>query len=156
MPAKPFERSAERAKKKFIASLKTGKFVGHPHMKWIAPDLFEFYQRENEPFYFERRDGEIIKPMRMSTDGGSIPKFVSWLPGFSPWEYGPAYILHDWEFEAHRRQLTKKSFAAVNLTLAEAILTLMKTKVCRYNESSLYDIYCAVMSPVGRSIWDGA
>jgi Protein of unknown function (DUF1353) len=42
-----------------------------------------------------------IKPGLMFTDGGSIPRTFWSFDGLSPWEYGPAFILHDWIFSRH-------------------------------------------------------
>ncbi|RNC82869.1 MAG: DUF1353 domain-containing protein [Phycisphaera sp.] len=38
----------------------------------------------------------------MYTDGGSIPRVFWSIPGYSPWGYAPAYIIHDWIFSVHQ------------------------------------------------------
>ena len=135
----------------------------------MGPDLFEYTLDPEDPFRCERHDAdgnvlEVIIPERMTTDGGSIPRIAQSLPGFSPWEYGPAYLIHDWEFEAHDRAREggppfDKSFEAVNRTLAEGILTLMRHGYRHYerpatSKDRVFSIYNAVNSAIGRAIWD--
>jgi hypothetical protein len=95
----------------------------------------------------------------MTTTGGSIPRFFHVFDKLSPWEYGPAYMIHDWEFHAHHQKILNKSFKKVNLTLAEAIFTLMtvgyKGTILELNMTALKAIYLGVMSPVGKMVWNG-
>jgi len=139
----------------FFNEVKIGVFKGIPNLRWVGPDRFEFFQDTSNPFQFHRYNGEIINPEQMYTDGGSIPRIVQSMPDLSPWEYGPAYIIHDWEFEAHHRNLNQKTFDAVNRTLAEGIKTLMDACIVQKNYVALYTIWLAVSSPVAKSIWNG-
>ena len=50
------------------------------------------------PLRFRGSDGREIRPGRMFTDGGSIPRLFWSVRGFSPWGYAPAYVMHDWLF----------------------------------------------------------
>ena len=103
---------------------------------------------------------EIIQPGPMTTDGGSIPIAAQIITGRTPWEYGPAYMIHDWEFHRHDVDSGfRKSFKQVNLTLAEAIWTLMNTGYLNYkkprkNYRNVHTIYSGVMSPIARAIWN--
>jgi hypothetical protein len=165
-----FQKKLRAKVDRFIRSLPLGRFEGRFSLEWIAPDLFRYHPDAADPFRYVRMDShgsvrEIIQPQTMETDGGSIPRFAQIIPGLSPWEYGPAYLIHDWEFEAYDRSREEpgfvfdKTFEEVNLTLAEAIWTLMKEgygdcpkpKTCKHN---VYTIYRAVMSPIGREIWE--
>jgi hypothetical protein len=138
----------------FFESIKIGTFVGIPHLRWVGPDRFEFFQNDNNPFKFQRNSGETITPQQMFTDGGSIPRIVQSMPDLSPWEYGAAYIIHDWEFEAHHLGLSTKSFEDVNRTLAEGIKTLMEAGIVQKSYIALYTIWLAVSSPVAKAVWD--
>lgn len=60
-----------------------------------------------------------IKPQLMFTDGGSIPRSFWSFDGLSPWEYGPAFIIHDWMFNQH---YCKKEAYPVSLDEANDIL----------------------------------
>jgi len=131
-----------------------GSFQGKPHLCWVAPNSFEFFQPPGEPpFSFTRHTGELIVPGTMTTDGGSIPQLFQGIPGFSSWEFGPAFIVHDWEFQQHDHG-APKSFEEANLTLAEGIWTLMTQGVTRKDKLLMTAIWAAVSSPVGRHIWD--
>jgi len=138
----------------FFNDIKPGVFKGIPHIRWVGPDRFEFFQDPSNPFQFHRHNGDTIEPQQMFTDGGSIPRIVQSMPDLSPWEYGPAYIIHDWEFEAHHRGIGTKSFDEVNLTLAEGIKTLMDAGIVKKNYVALYTIWLAVSSQIAKSIWD--
>ena len=169
MPRPNHVKRAKARRDKFIKSLNIGKFEGKFSLEWIGPDLFRYIPDKTEPFHFIRKDSngqplDTVQPEIMETDGGSIPKIAQVFIGTSSWEYGPAYMIHDWEFEAHDRARDNasfdfdKSFEEVNLTLVEAIWTLMKEGYLNYpkpkiNKGNVYTIYQGVMSPIARSIW---
>ena len=139
----------------FFKEIEIGVFKGIPNLRWVGPDRFEYFQDPSNLFQFQRHNGDIIEPQQMYTDGGSIPRIVQSMPDLSPWEYGPAYIIHDWEFEAHHRGISQKSFDDVNRTLVEGIKTLMEASIVQKNYVALYTIWLAVSSPVAKAIWDG-
>lgn len=145
---------------KFIDSLEVGEFKGDFTLEWIGPDRFQYEPHPLMPFTFIRGNGEEITPEGMETDGGSIPRFAQCLMSTSPWEYGPAYMIHDWEFYRHDFDPNfDKSFEEVNLTLAEALWTLMNKG---YNDSDfppnskslVHGVYSGVMTPICRAVWD--
>jgi len=84
----------------------------------------------------------------MVTDAGTIPQILWTLPGFSPWEFGPAYIIHDWEFRSRACHKLKKSFFDVNQTLMEGIKTLMESGHCEKNLTAFrlisYSLHTAI------------
>lgn len=133
---------------------KLGKFSGWPRLEWHAPRSYEFDQYPNDEFSFARSTNEVIVPKAMNTDAGSIPRVAWSIPGLSPWDYLPAYLIHDWDFEAHHRGISDRTFEEVNLTLAEGIYTLWKTGVAESDPVRIEIIYRAVSSPFGRHIWD--
>jgi hypothetical protein len=81
-----------------------GVIVGRPNIEWVKPDKFIFDRSKNQSFCFHRFNGEVIKPGSIETDGGSIPRLLWIERGYSPWTFAPAYLIHDWLYEAHRRR----------------------------------------------------
>jgi hypothetical protein len=99
----------------------TGRFSGEPRMVAIAPNTFFFFQpKEDERFAFttHKRDKALslkggrgkfrwpewrIEPGEMITTGASVPRRLWYVPGFSPFDYTRAALIHDWLFEAHHR-----------------------------------------------------
>ena len=158
------EKQLEKRHKEFVNGLKMGEFVGHFSLEWRGPESFTYHPDPDDPFQYIRNLGdgntEIIQPGPMITDGGSIPIIAQVLTGRTPWEYGPAYMIHDWEFNRHDNDPDyHKSFEQVNLTLAEAIWTLMNNGYLKYkkpkkNYRNVHTIYSGVMSPIARVIWD--
>jgi len=134
----------------------SGKFEGGVDVRWIKPDRF-MYIPESDPIRFTTSSNRIIAPQRMYTDGGSVPRLFWGVPGYSPWGYAPAYIVHDWLFAAHHcdlpeyRDITFEQSATI---LAEGIKTLMVSKTAPMDETTLWSIYEAVRSPVAKSLWD--
>ena len=80
-----------------------GVIVGRPTIEWVKPDKFVYDEEKNKTFAFVRPNGELIQPGSIETDGGSIPRLLWFQQDFSPWTYAPAYVIHDWMYEAHRR-----------------------------------------------------
>jgi hypothetical protein len=133
-----------------------GRFVGEPRLEWLGLRRYRFFQDPDAPFYFERSTGEQVKPGEMITDGGTIPRAAWSIPGFSPWDFMPAYVIHDWDFQAHWDGKSERSFEQANLTLAEGLYTLMKTGAASCDLLKIEIIYRAVSSPIGRHGWDKA
>ncbi len=141
-----------------------GEFTGRFSLEWCGPESFNYSPDPTDPFRYIRNTGagksEIIQPGPMTTNGGSIPAIAQAITGRTSWEYGPAYIIHDWEFYRHDIDPGfRKSFNQVNLTLAEAIWTLMnkgylKTEKPKADSANVHTIYSGVMSPIARAIWD--
>lgn len=137
----------------------TGIFQGTLDVRWIKPDRFIYMPDKDDPLRFTTADGRVLQPLAMYTDGGSIPRLFWSMPGYSPWGYAPAYIIHDWVFLAHHcrfdeyRDITFERSAQL---LAEGIKTLMESGTAPREETILWSIYEAVRSPVARSLWDSA
>lgn len=163
-PRNQSKKRFEKRQKEFVEGLNLGEFAGHFSLEWTGPESFNYYPNPDDPFRYIRNIGneksEIIQPGPMTTDGGSIPLLAQVVTGRTPWEYGPAYMIHDWEFYRHDFDSSfRKSFKQVNLTLAEAIWTLMNKGYLRYkrpkkNYKNVHIIYSGVMSPIARSIWN--
>lgn len=139
---------------------KTGKgqFAGDLDVRWSAPDCFIYIPSTTNPLRLTTADNKVITPAAMVTDGGSVPRILWGIPGLSPWGYAPAYIVHDWLFEAHHQGLPEYSqitFERSAEVLAEGIKTLMETHPdVAKDETILWAIYEAVRTPVARALWD--
>lgn len=143
-----------------IAYEKTGKgeFIGDLDVRWDAPDCFIYIPSATNPLRFTASDNKVITPKEMYTDGGSVPRILWGVPGLSPWGYAPAYIVHDWLFEAHHqgnpeyREITFDRSAEI---LAEGIKTLMENRNdVPKDETILWAISEAVKTPIAKSLWD--
>lgn len=82
-----------------------GQIVDRFRIDWEKPDSFIYRKDANPGFKFVRYNGEAIVPETILTDGGSVPRILWARKGYSPWTYGPAYLIHDWIYEAHRRNV---------------------------------------------------
>jgi hypothetical protein len=129
-----------------------GQFAGALDVRWVSNDYFLFLPNKDDPFTFTRKSGGVpIRPGPMYTDGGSIPRFFWGIEGFSPWGYAPAYIVHDWLFEAHQcgyapdNQFT---FAESVAVMAESLKAVMEASP----EVRSYFVFDAVVAAVGSSI----
>jgi Protein of unknown function (DUF1353) len=107
-------------------------------IQWTAEDRFIFVPDPASPLRLRTSRNREITPGRMYTDGGSIPRVFWSVRGFSPWGYGPAYVVHDWLFHQHRCKLdmppNKLSMAEANEALDEAIGVLMAKKKVTDNQ----------------------
>jgi hypothetical protein len=99
-------------------------------IQWHDEKRFVYVPDNDKPLVFKMNDGREIRPGRMYTDGGSIPRVFWGFKGFSPWGYAPAYVLHDWLYHQHRcRQDVppqRYSFAESNQVLDDVIAILFK------------------------------
>ncbi len=76
-------------------------YHGKVRVEWIEPDLFRFVPDPEAPFTVTRPGRPDIVPGVFETDGGSVPYPLRAFPAYSPWGYAPAFIAHNWLFEAH-------------------------------------------------------
>jgi hypothetical protein len=84
-----------------------GTLKGTVVVEWYKPDLFKYRPDTTDPLTFTRRKGTVIQPGLMLTDGGSIPRVFWVLRNYSPWGYGPAFIVHDWLFSHAELQVER-------------------------------------------------
>ena len=151
--------TAERPLDPFVGDIEdfpVGRFasVETLQLRWVSEGWFEYLPDEAAPFAFHRSNGEVVTPGHMYTDGGSIPR-IFWLKkGLFPWDYGPAYLVHDWEFDLHHDSRTDKSFEEVRDTMMEAVRTLMDGPLAQKREWVFGRIYDGINSGVARKIWD--
>lgn len=140
--------------RKSFADFPIGRFEGAPRLVWVAPDLFLHEPVPGKPFRFIRANGEVIAPGRMFTDGGSIPRALWSVKDFSPWTYGPAFLIHDWLFDLHHCGLDTRSFETVRDIMLEGVRTLMETGVCEMNRLAFDLIYAGIDSFIARQVWN--
>lgn len=135
-----------------------GTFSGALEVRWVESDYFIFTPNPDRPFKFTRSSGCEIVPGEMYTDGGSIPRFLWGIKGYSPWGYAPAYIIHDWMFESKHcgHALPCGSGFDDSVTvMAECLKTLMEASP-EYRSSFLFDtIVLAIESDIARRMWEG-
>lgn len=144
----------------------TGVIKGHPCVEWKQPDKFVYVRSKNPDFCFTRPNGEKIQPGSIETDGGSIPRFLWSQRSYSPWTYAPAYLVHDWLYEAHRRKVPAGTDPKGNelfytkeqadWIMAEIIKSQMEQPTFDTPKSPthLRRIYWAV-SKFGKTAWNG-
>lgn len=160
-------------------STRPGKFEGSLFVMWVGEEessgdgKFVFVPDKKNPFRFIRDNGDGTKrtiiPQMMYTDGGSVPKFGQIFKGFAPWGYGPAYMIHDWLYQARhciRDEVANEAELKVKdidfdesaIIIAEAIKTLEGTGRVEKHDIAPEFITGAVSGPIAKSKWnqDGA
>ena len=137
---------------------RTGEIKGRLIVEWMAPDRFLYIPDPSQPLTFTRSDKTAITPQRMITDGGSIPRPLWALRNYSPWGYGPAFIVHDWLFVMQDCQLPGFEDWTVDEAahvMSEVMKTLMEKPGFDYgDEATIYRMYLAVQSPPARQAWE--
>lgn len=155
--------ASKKTARSFYNSLPTGEFRGEPTLVWIGPNRFRFEQKALAPFQYIPHGGKPIVPGEMETDGGSIPKGLWAFEGLSPWDYAPAYIIHDWLFVKHYDRDSEYAHITLKeagLIMASGIKTLMEAPYAGSkdpvpaNPDLLYRIYNAVISRWADGLWD--
>lgn len=145
----------------------SGVIQGRPTVQWTQPNRFVYVRRLNAEFAFQRPNGEVIRPGSIETDGGSIPRLLWAQKDFSPWTYAPAYLVHDWLYEAHRRQVpggedargtplyyTKEQADWIMAEIIKAQMENPEAFKTRKSTGHLRKIYWAV-SRFGDTAWNG-
>ena len=108
---------------------------------------------------------QVIQPEPIYTDGGSIPRGIQPLRGFSPWGYAPAYMIHDWLFVARRclrdGEATEEETKVSNMEfiesaeiMGEAIKALIAQQRVAQNDVAPFAISATVAGPVSRGRWN--
>jgi hypothetical protein len=141
----------------FYDKTPTGRFTGKLYVEWIAPNQFIYRPDADRPLVFTASDGRSLKPRPMYTDGGSIPRLFWSAPNLAPWDFGPAYVIHDWLFEQRHCKYDdwqSYDFERGAQILAEGIKTQM-TSAGTEDASIVYAIYEAVRSPIAKALWEG-
>lgn len=85
------------------------------------------------------------------------PAYPQHIPGFSPWSYGPAYIVHDRLFEQHRCSYPRAdqiSFDDSARILGEVIDTLMREGIVPPDPRARWPIEAGARTPFACQLWD--
>jgi len=140
------------------SSVKQGAFKGKAILEWDGPNEFVYRPDPKRPLEFIRSDGEVIKPNAMYTDAGSIPQPLWAIKNYSPLGYAPAFLIHDWLFDAHHCQVDGYEYHTIDSSadvMSECIKTLMETRDdVSVSKTTLYAMDKAVRSPFAKKAWD--
>jgi hypothetical protein len=156
-----------------------GQVSGRLMVFWDGEDRFIYYPLPGDPLTYRlpqaiaaRTHIDSIRPGAIYTDGGSIPRPVRSVVGFSPWGYGPAYVVHDWLFAAHHcietgqldslapadreeaAKIENVDFQSSADLLASVIAALIRQRLVPPRSLAPGAIYTAVDSFVARNLWD--
>lgn len=151
-------------------STKAGKFEGELAVVWLkgtkgsGDGTFVYVPTPNRPLTFIRPDGTKIEPTMIYTDGGSVPSLARAFNGLTPWNYGPAYIVHDWLFRARQCWTAGKerpeyavvadmTFEESARIIAESIKALHDSGRVRQDDVSGAAVTAAVTSPFSYQYW---
>ncbi len=144
-----------------------GEIKGKLNLRWVGPDKFVFMPDKDDPFVFIRKKNgveveRIMPNLPFYTDGGSIPRAAHASKDFSPWNFGPAFIIHDWLFEMNHCALAgheKYNHEIAAEIMAEVIKTQLLTDSnsdswlkTANNAVVLYDFYSLVVS-FSKGLW---
>lgn len=141
-----------------------GKIEGKIILQWVEADKFIYISDKEKPLKFIRGNGEVIQPTPIYTDGGSIPRAARVIKGFSPWNFTPAFIVHDWLFElkhCNDPEAYKYGYEKAARIMAEIVKTQMIAEMAAgesergllSNQILLYNIYIPVLK-FSESLWD--
>ena len=140
------------------SSVKTGKIKGSLIVEWITYDEFRYLPHPDKPLVFTRFNNESIQPDVMITDGGSIPRVFRFMKNYSPWGYGPAFIVHDWLFMMNHCKLPgheKYTLEVSGQIMSEVIKTMMEDPKFGGKDSlALYSMHQAVTSDTAKKYFE--
>lgn len=152
-----------------------GEFDGAVSVYWLQQNTagpgsggrFVYVPVPGFELKFLRPEGEVpavIAPGVMYTDGGSVPRVAQAFRGFSPWSYGPVYIVHDWLFAARRciedpdatpEQLKTRDMAFQETVdiFVETLKTLERDRRIVARDFSQETVASAIAGPISRNLW---
>lgn len=152
-----------------------GEFQGAVSVYWVEQNTggsgsggrFVYVPVPGFELRFVRPKGAVpavIEPGVMYTDGGSIPRVAQIFNGFSPWSYGPVYIVHDWLFAARRcvedpsatpEQLKTRdmSFQQTVDIFVETLKTLERDRRIVRQDFSQETVANVIAGPISRNLW---
>ena len=139
-------------------STESGELKGKLIVEWIDQDTFVFLPDAKDPLTFVRANKQVIRPQRMLTDGGTIPRALRVIKSYSPWGYAPAFIIHDWLYQMKHCKLAGHNKLDVELAatiMSEVIKTIMENpKHGGKNSLIMYSMYQAVRTKAAQGYWD--
>ena len=133
------------------------KLEGSVVVEWMGPDKFLFVPKAGNELRFIRSTGEEIQPKKMFTDGGSVPRPFWILKNYSPWGYGPAFVIHDWLFHMQDCKIDGWETWTIEeaaLVMSEVMKVMMLTPGFDFGDkSTVYLMYRAVQTAPARESW---
>lgn len=151
--------------------IEPGTFSGEVAVVWLkgtdgpGDGTFVYVPTPGNPLTFTRPDKTtVIEPTMIYTDGGSVPPLARAFNGLTPWNYAPAYIVHDWLFRAKQcwesgtrakdyKVVASMDFQTSATIIAESIKALHDSGRVRRNDTSGALITAAVASPISERLW---
>lgn len=134
-----------------------GTLSGNLIIEWYGPDKFLVIPDARKPLTFTRANGEVIRPGMLYTDSSRLPRSLWVTRNYTPWNYTPAFVIHDWIYELHHcrvvgaQRYDPDSAAQV---MAEVIRTLMDDPLYGgHNPLNLYALYRSATAPAARRLW---
>jgi Protein of unknown function (DUF1353) len=145
-----------------------GELSGQLALAWDDGYTFVAYPVKGKELTYKfpkghRLEGALgeIRPKLMYTDGGSIPRTFWSFDGLSPWEYGPAFILHDWVFLRHYcdGQKYPVTLEEANDILLDAMILLDKQVAKRHgrrphNKEDVRTLIDAAVTRFSANAWN--
>ena len=128
-------------------------------VEWSSSEQFVYRRDTKNPLRLVTEKGVTIDPKDIYTDGGSIPQIFQNISGLSPWNLGPAYIVHDWIFFNKKCKIGTPAENAMTFeesadALRDAAIVLLKKHFIDPDSEKIAAIHAAVRSPIARRIWD--
>lgn len=139
---------------RWARGLPVGRFEGGYTLRPVGPERF-WLTPDPGGFRFIRASGESLVVGAHESDGASVGPFLQLVSGVTRWKYYLATPLHDFGFVQHHKGLWPYSLEETNLMFIEAMKTMMTNGMVPLNLNDLINVYVAVMSPVGRAVWNG-
>ncbi|MEL6412200.1 MAG: DUF1353 domain-containing protein [Pseudomonadota bacterium] len=159
------------------AEAKKPKFFGKMAVFWVDQSTdssgsggrFIYVPDPAKPLTFIRDESvegaEIIVPGAFYTDGGSIPRQFQVFRGFSPWAYGPVYIVHDWLFAARRcaelpeatdeqKKTLELEFQDTVDIFLESLVALRRSRRIEQSDIAQRSISYVISGPPSRNLWN--
>ena len=136
-----------------------GELEGSLRVEWRKPNSFVYIPDPDNPLRFTRGENQgFVEPGDMWTDGGSIPRQFWIFKNYSPWGYGPAFIVHDWLFHMQDCELPgyeQYDLKTAAVIMAEVMKTLLEDPEFDYgSKQSIYLMYKAVQTKPARDAWE--
>lgn len=126
-----------------------GRFLGGYTLRRLRRGLY-LYIPDQAPLTFERPNGQwiVVSEHLMTTDLGSVPRWLWWLPGLAPNDLERPSIVHDALYDRHKLGDDRIGFTEANQVLYEACIAE------GYGHSMAWAIREAC-NRFGRPVWDG-
>ena len=78
------------------------------------------------------------------------------ISGLSPWDYLPAYVIHDWDFHSHHTRRESAHVCGGDPEAGGGIYTLISSGVAESNWLRIEIVYRVASSSIRRRIWHHA